>query len=394
MKLVFVNDSIYTYASCAPSAVGGAERQQWLLGRALAATGWSVAVGVHRALKAGERRTIDGVEFVGIGQGQMLLRWYQFLSAVRPDWWYWRCASHFWGPAVATAKLAKVGTIFSAGFDTDVLPRHALYRRHRWWPLYFWGLSWTDRIFLQHGGQLAALASRWRSKAHIVPSIAGETTAVQPHSERLKYVAWVGQLRQPKRPDLLVEMARRSPAIRFVVCGGPTTFMSPPGYGEQIVDALCSLPNVEYLGQVAPHKAQQVIADAAILLSTSDEEGFPNTFLQAWSNGTPVVSLQIDPDRIIERVGLGAVSNNTKGAIGDINTLMDSSRRREEIAVRARRYVAEAHSEAAVTAAFERAIRGVHAWDEWMAIKPKIQMNGPTEDPCSKVFRPNNVVKG
>ena len=35
MKIVFLNDLIYAYAIGAPSAVGGAERQQWLLARAL-----------------------------------------------------------------------------------------------------------------------------------------------------------------------------------------------------------------------------------------------------------------------------------------------------------------------------------------------------------------------
>ena len=54
MKIAFANDTIYGYASGA-SVVGGAERQQWLLARALAATGWSVTVGVHEALEAGER---------------------------------------------------------------------------------------------------------------------------------------------------------------------------------------------------------------------------------------------------------------------------------------------------------------------------------------------------
>ena len=65
------------------------------------------------------------------------------------------------------------------------------------------------------------------------------------------------------------------------------------------------LSNVKYCGQVTPDKDLQVIANAAILLSTSDQEGFPNTFLEAWSAGTPVVSLKIDPDRIIEQMGLG-----------------------------------------------------------------------------------------
>ena len=69
MKIVFTNDTIYGWAS-GISVVGGAERQQWLLARALAAIGWSVTVGVRKTLEAGERRTIDGVEFLGMGQGQ------------------------------------------------------------------------------------------------------------------------------------------------------------------------------------------------------------------------------------------------------------------------------------------------------------------------------------
>src|SRR5437773_6238472 len=119
------------------------------------------------------------------------------------------------------------------------------------------------------------------------------SAAGKPHAERALYVAWVGMLRQPKRPDVLIEIARKAPGTRFVVCGASSTHRSPPGYGERIVETLCTLKNVDYIGYVAPEKAHQVMADASILLSTSDEEGFPNTFLQAWSSGTPVVSLKV-----------------------------------------------------------------------------------------------------
>lgn len=71
MKIAFVNDCIYEYAIRAPWAHGGAERQQWLIARALAAAGWSVTVGVREAVKVKERIVTDGVEFVGIGQGQL-----------------------------------------------------------------------------------------------------------------------------------------------------------------------------------------------------------------------------------------------------------------------------------------------------------------------------------
>lgn len=360
MKIVLLNDSIYKYATLNPTAVGGAERQQWLLARALAATGWSVAVGISDGLEAGAREKIEGVEFIGVGRdhAHILSAWNRFLISQRPDWWYWRCASHLLGPAFALAKFLGVRTIFSAALDPDVNPRRALFQRSRWWPLYAWGLSWSDRIFVQHGGQLAQLRSNLRSKSFVVPSIAGETIDGQSHFKRAKSVAWVGQLKQPKRPDLLVEIARKSTGIHFIVCGGPSSFMSPSGYSQSIIDGLRQLPNVEYRGQVPPHEALDIIANAALLLSTSDEEGFPNTFLQAWSTGTPVVSLKIDPDGIIAQNGLGTVSNTAEAAIREIEALIHSPEKREIIAARARRYVNDHHSEAAVTALFNRAIEG------------------------------------
>jgi len=361
MKIAFVNDDIYTYATNDPSAIGGAERQQWLLARALTDARWSVTVGVRGSLEAGERRTVHGVEFVGIGRGQILKEWYRFLVSERPNWLYWRCADHLLGPMFRIARLAAVRTIFSAGFDTDVRPRHALARRPHWWPLYAWGLSQAERVFIQHGGQLAQLPAKWRSKAYLVPSIVGETRAAIPHSKRSRYVAWVAVLRQHKRPELLVEIASKAPDIHFIACGGPSTFGSALGYSERIMEALKRLPNVEFLGKVAPVTAQQVIAEAAMFLSTSNGEGFPNTFLQAWASGTPVVSLDVDPGSVIERLGLGAVPNTIEGARQEIYGIMDSPTRRDVIALRAQQYVAQHHSEAVVVRNFQRAVSEVYS---------------------------------
>jgi len=361
MKIVFFNDRIYEYA-LGSFHRGGAERQQWLLARALAASGWSVTVGVRENLDTGKRLTIDRVNFVGTGHCQILLSWYRFLRLEQPDWWYWRCAYHLWGAAVEIAKRTGVRTIFAAGFDTDVQVRRALVFRPRWWPLYGWGLMRSDKIFLQHGGQLATLPATWRAKAHIVPSIACLSLTGKPHSERQQYVAWVGMLREPKRPDLLIEIARQTPNIRFVVCGGPTTHRSSSGYGDLVMRRLHSLPNVDFLGQVSSEKAQQVIQEAAMLLSTSDGEGFPNTFLQAWSSGTPVVSLTIDPDGIINRNGLGAFSQSLEGTARDITNLMNSTNLRDDIALRAQEYLVRVHSPEVVLKQFHNAIQGIHSW--------------------------------
>ena len=95
-----------------------------------------------------------------------------------------------------------------------------------------------------------------------------------------------------------------------------------------------------------------------MLLSTSEGEGFPNTFLQAWSSGTPVVSLMIDPDSVIERAGLGVVSGNIETIGKDLCALMESHHQREEIGLRARKHIVENHSEAVVVRAWAQGVHG------------------------------------
>jgi len=365
VKILFFNfyNGVYAYAADDSLAVGGAEQQQWLLGRALAAAGWSVTVGLQGIPELENGTTIKDVQFVSLPSSQTflapyqrLLYLYRFFQSHRPDWWYWRCASHLWGPAVTIAKLVGVRTIFAAAFDTDVHPRDALVERSRLWPLYAWGLSNSDRIFVQHSGQFSELPSKLRHKAAIVPNMINTPPTMKPHREREKYVAWVGMLRQPKRPDLLLEIAQKAPDLNFVVCGGASDHRSPNCFGAEIVDGLNKLPNVDYRGQVAPDNAREIIANASVLLCTSEGEGFPNIFLEAWSSGTPVVSMKIDPDQVIERLDLGTVSGDVGKAIKDLDLLMESPQRREQISLRARRYVVEHHSEQVVTNLFQYAI--------------------------------------
>ena len=363
MKIVFVNDAILGYALKKPTRIGGAEKQQWLLAKALRKSGWDVTVGVRYGLEEKNTVTVDGVHFVGMGTGQFLWDCHRFLSSERPDWWYWRAADLWLGPAAKIARLLRVRMIFAAAFDTDVTPHCALFRRPRCWPLYAWGLAITDKIFVQHGIQLSQLKQKWQPKAYVVPSLVEGLLAAPSHKDHKAYVAWSGTLRRPKRADLLIKLAQKLTDIKFVVCGGVSHFQSSHVYGSQMVEALQTLPNVEFLGQVAPEKSQQVIAEASVLLCTSDGEGFPNTFLEAWKNGTAVVSLTIDPDKIIEQKGLGTVSGNIQSAQKDIQDLMTSEVRRKEIAMRAQAYVMEYHSPEAVINIFERSLNAVDSRD-------------------------------
>ena len=363
MKIVHVNDVVYAYAIGDPSANGGAERYGWHLTRALANAGWSVTVGVQYALREGEERQIDGVRFLGIGQGgglHFLLVWYRFLKKERPDWCFWQCAGHLWGPAAEIARWLGIRTAFSTMHDLDVQPRKALTRRKNWWPLYEWGLRRSEIIFVQHQGQRALLPPTWQTRTYLLPGIVPLPVTYRPHPERNGTVAWVAVIRPAKRPDLLIEIARRLPTIHFVVCGASNSKLWGPGEIEGILTQLRSLPNVDYRGHVAPEQTVKVIGDANLLLSTSDGEGFPSVFLEAWAAGTPVVSIQIDPDHKIRNGGLGVVADTVDGAVDAVRSLMTVTQRGQDMGMRARRHVEEMHSPAAAVRAFESAVKSVY----------------------------------
>jgi glycosyltransferase involved in cell wall biosynthesis len=220
------------------------------------------------------------------------------------------------------------------------------------------GLSGSRKIFLQHQRQHAELPSIWKSKAYVIPGVVNLPAAFKAHAGRDRHVAWVGVLRQPKRPDLLIEIARRAPSVDFVVCGGASDHRSPPGYSETMMSRFKQVPNIRYLGHVPSARAIEIIAGASLLLSTSEGEGFPSVFLEAWANGTPVVSLKIDPDHLIAGKGLGIMSAGVEGAATDVTELVRSVQKREEIALRGRDYVQQFHSGAAAVAVVERALKG------------------------------------
>lgn len=133
-------------------------------------------------------------------------------------------------------------------------------------------------------------------------------------------VVWVGRIAHAKRLEMLLDMAELAPDITFEVAGMP----DPAGpYAEALVNRGNSLANVRMLGRVERHKVPELYTSAVCLCCTSIHEGFPNTFLEAWSQGVPVVST-FDPDGLIADRGLGAVSDSAEGLLDEIRKLMAS----------------------------------------------------------------------
>jgi glycosyltransferase involved in cell wall biosynthesis len=74
---------------------------------------------------------------------------------------------------------------------------------------------------------------------------------------------------------------------------------------------------------------------ARVFLNTSSIEGFPNTFLQAWIRGVPVVSF-FDPDGMVHRLQLGRIATSVDDMREALRGLLDVDVYRETVGRRVR----------------------------------------------------------
>src|SRR5262249_54797652 len=94
-----------------------------------------------------------------------------------------------------------------------------------------------------------------------------------------------------------------------------------------------------------PEEVRKLIENSRVLVNTSRAEGFPNTMLEAWSMGVPVVSLTVDPGGVILREGLGRVSNTLAQLRNDVRTLARNDDLNRAIGRSSLSYVTAMHAE-------------------------------------------------
>jgi glycosyltransferase involved in cell wall biosynthesis len=159
-------------------------------------------------------------------------------------------------------------------------------------------------------------------------------------------VLWVSNFREVKRPQLLVELARRLPHMRFCVVGG-----GPERAQQQMLRAAAELSNLHYAGPIAYDAVGDYFDRAKVFVNTSTVEGFPNTFVQAWIRGVPVVTF-FDPDGLIAKRGLGVAVASFDAMVQAVEALISDPQRRRAIGSVAATFAAENFAMRAVAARY------------------------------------------
>ena len=103
---------------------------------------------------------------------------------------------------------------------------------------------------------------------------------------------------------------------------------------------------------------EQHFDGAALFVNTSIGEGFPNTFLQAWSRGIPTVSF-FDPLVQLDGAPVAFVEPDLDSMRGRVAALLDDRAAWQQAGARARRAFEQRHSVARTIDAYERVIHDV-----------------------------------
>lgn len=341
-SICFISHDVYGYFSPNQGFTGGgAERQLYLLSRRLTDEfDVSFVVGDFGQPPVEESHKISlyrGGEQLGstggIDQLVQIGRLFRALRRANPDVYVFRGGPKHAGLVYLLTEILQTPWIYIIANDENIGSRYDRQnpgiRR-----LFRHGLRRAQRVVAQTNYQQRQLGRRSGIDSVVIPNGYPPSSNVPPHSQR-RHFLWVGRLSEgQKRPHLFLDLAERLPNESFILIG---PHADAKEYRTALEDRIDLIDNVRFPGSVSPEKIHSYYRGAKALVNTSAFEGFPNTFLEAWRVGTPVVSIEVDPNRYLP---LDDYTVFTDGSIdrlvGVISTLAADIELRSSIGTRSR----------------------------------------------------------
>jgi glycosyltransferase involved in cell wall biosynthesis len=244
--------------------------------------------------------------------------------------------------------------IYRVASDGDCVPGLPLIKYSRDRFLYRFGLKRADLVAAQSSHQAALLKTNF-GRASSVVNMAVTIPRIPTKQEIDFDVIWINNLRPLKRPRHVLRLAECLPQYRFAIVGGAVP--GSEAFYESIARQAEPIGNLKLLGPVPFRNVSDYFLRSRVFINTSEIEGFPNSMLQAWAAGLPVVSY-FDPDGVIKRYGLGQTPRDLGEMAEAIKGYLENEERRRETGERSRAYVAENHAPHAVAERYLEVLTG------------------------------------
>lgn len=331
--------------------IGGVEWQTSLLARHLALLGHPTSLltwdegGPPEEMQSGVRIIKICRSNAGLpGLRFLYPKWTGLLRAARranADVYYHNCGDCVTGQLALWCRRHRRALVFSAASDADCDARLPELKTARDRVLYRLGLRRADRVLVQTAAQQVKMRRVFGVSSTVLPMpCPGPSNGdYRPPDPSVRRLLWIGRVAPVKRPQMLIELAGLCPDAAFEMVGplptGPLL--------EAIRIRARPLRNLTIHGPVSREGVNRFYERAAVLCCTSEYEGFPNTFIEAWSHGLPVVST-FDPDNLIAEKNLGMVVRDVLGMKRAIEGLFAAPELYREMSANAREHYVQNHT--------------------------------------------------
>jgi glycosyltransferase involved in cell wall biosynthesis len=348
-----------------PQYLGGIETQLPILAKGLRRAGCEVSLITFDHGQA-DGQTFDGVRvfksYPSSGGVKVIrsfaraMKLWQAMRTADADIYLQMGAGNETGLTALGCKFVPRGAkfVFCLASDGDCSGNLANARMES--AVYRYGIRNAGLVVSQTLSQQTNLENALGLKSTVIPMAVAASSAVSSRDESAKSVLWLGRLMPEKRFEWLLEAAKRCPEFQFHVAGTPN---QPSGYAASVIAMAASVPNVKVHGRLARPELNKLFQNCTLLCCTSKLEGFPTTFLEAWSNGMPVVTT-FDPDGIVQRNGLGRVATTIEEVAAHLKSLPGTSEY-SAMSAAVKKYYADNHSVPAISRRFREVFEALIA---------------------------------
>lgn len=231
------------------------------------------------------------------------LKLYNLCRKINADIYFQSSAGIITGLIALYCKIARKKFIFRTAHDRDC--NGEFIANHLFLGIFYkFGLFNTSLIITQTKLHQKALLNSLNLKSVVLKNAIPLPKFL--NEKEWNYILWVGRLVEVKQPYLFIELARKNPQENFLLIGSGNRI-----YERDLFQLSKKLTNFRYIPHVPFHEIQKYFIKAKVFVSTSLSEGFPNTFIQAFSCMTPIVSLHVNPNNIFKNNKMGFFANSS-----------------------------------------------------------------------------------
>lgn len=320
--------------------IGGIAIQMSYWAKEFASNGWKVY-----SLSQSSKREVNGITFLKLPNAryigifiELFLSFYYILT-IKPDVIIVRGASRNLAYLSLWCKLTNTKIVLFGASNSDFIPGEEILPTDRDKKLYRFGLKRINYVVAQNNEQKKLLQNNFGNKKCIIIPNIWPSNSNNLQEKDIDFL-WVSNFRALKRPEWFIKLAKENTQYSFTIIGAA----SEKALYDKCKEEAKGISNLSFLGGKSFEEVNHYFSRARCFVCTSTMEGFPNTFLQAWSNCVPVLTT-FTPSGLIEKHNLGIVVESYGEMNKELKTILKEDnykQKRQAIDL----YFNEAHSPA------------------------------------------------